>query len=133
MKDQKNLIKAALAVPATIGKTSVEGRAIDRQGYEAVTFAAVIGAGSYSAEAKIAPVLLDSDDGAGFVAVPAHKYLGSLEAVSVEIESDEVRTIGYIGDKRHARLDFEVTGILAADVSLSALAILGHPFQAPAP
>ena len=133
MKDQKNLIKAVLAVPATTGKISVEGRAIDRQGYEAVTFAAVIGAGTYSAEEMIVPAMLDSDDGTGFVAVPAHKYLGSLDEVSIVIESDEVRTIGYIGDKRYVRLDFEVAGTLASDVSLSALAILGHPFQAPTP
>jgi len=133
MKDQKNLIKAALAVPVTIGKVSVVGLVIDRQGYEAVTFASVIGAGAYSTEEKVAPVLFDSDDGTSYVVVPAHKYLGSLDAVSIVIESDEIRTIGYIGDRRYVRLDFEVTGTLAADVILSALAILGHPFQAPAP
>ena len=133
MKDQKSLLKVVSAVPISVGKVSVEGSVIDRKGYESITFAAVVGAGEYSPEANVGLDLLDSDDGIAYEAVPSNKFLGSMDAVTESLDADTVRTVGYIGDRRHVRLDFVVTGILATDVSLAALAILGYPFQAPTP
>ena len=53
MKDQKSLIDARIAVPVTVGKASVEGNAIDRTGFEAVTIAAVIGSGAYAPDKTV--------------------------------------------------------------------------------
>ncbi|PKL28547.1 MAG: hypothetical protein CVV46_06115 [Spirochaetae bacterium HGW-Spirochaetae-2] len=131
MKDQKSLIDARIAVPVTVGKASVEGNAIDRTGFEAVTIAAVIGAGAYAADKTVRTVLLESEDGIAFTEVPANKVVGDPVVADAVLGNDLVVTLGYIGDAKYTRLDYEVEGVLAADVTLYAMAVLGHPALSP--
>lgn len=131
MKDQKSLIKAVEAVAPVVGKATPTAIAIDRQGYESLTIVATLGAGAYTASLYYTPTLTESDDGTTYTAVDASKYIGDLTAVKATIAANQVSTIGYIGDKRYVKFTFTVTGTLAADVTVAAMAILGHPHLAP--
>ena len=72
-------------------------------------------------------MLLESEDGIAFTEVPANKVVGDPVVADAVLGDDLVVTLGYIGDAKFARLDYEVEGVLAADVTLYAMAVLGHP------
>ena len=131
MKDQKSLFKAQEAVAPVVGKATTTAIAIDRQGFEALTIVATLGAGAYTSSLYYTPTLTESDDNSTYTAVAADKYIGDLTAVKATIAANQVRTIGYIGDKRYVKFTFTVTGTLAADVTVGAMAILGYPHLAP--
>jgi hypothetical protein len=125
------MIKVAEAIAPVTGKATGAAIAIDRQGYESVTIATDLGAGAYTSSAYYTPTLTDSEDGTTYAAVEAGKYIGDLTPVKATLAANQVKTIGYIGDKRYVKFAFVVTGTLAADVTISAMVILGHPHLSP--
>ncbi|MGH0051931.1 MAG: hypothetical protein ACQ5SW_00890 [Sphaerochaetaceae bacterium] len=131
MKDLKSVIKAIAAIAPVSGKATAAAIAIDRQGYESVTVVSTLGAGAYTSSAYYTPTLTESDDGVTYTAVPENKYIGDLTPVKATISAAEVRTIGYIGDKRYVKFAQVVTGTLGADVIVAAVAVLGHPHLSP--
>ncbi len=131
MKDQKSVIKIVEAVAPVTGKATAAAIAIDRQGFEFLTIVADLGAGAYTASAFYTPTLTHSDDGTNYEAVDADQILGELSTVKATIAANQLTKIGYIGEKRYVKFAFVVTGTLAADVSVAAFGILGHPHLSP--
>ena len=131
MKDLKSRVKFMEAAAPAVAKADIEGEDIDLKGYRSCLFEAVIGAGAYETGKEVEIVLEESDDGTTYTAVDEDHYDGDLSAVDDTLAADEYREIQYHGYKRYARLSFDVTGTLAADVLLGAWVILGHPHLAP--
>jgi hypothetical protein len=128
-KDLKNSIleKVALNIQAISSNTTTDGAAIDTKGYQSVTFvlqSATLTDGTYT------PVIEESDTGA-FAgeenAVADADLLGTEAAAAFAAADDnEVRRIGYVGNKRYVRLTL-VSASTSTGGTLGAVAILGHP------
>lgn len=131
MKDLLSKIMFLEAAAPAVAAADIEGEDIDLKGFGSCVFGAVIGAGAYAATKKVAPVLEESDDGTTYTAVDSAHYDGDLTAVAATIAANEYRLIQYKGYKRYARLSFDVTGTLDANVLLGAWVILGNPQLAP--
>ena len=110
MKDQKSLLNVVQAVAPTSGKVTTTAIAIDRQGYESLTIAALLGPCVYTSGIYITPTLTESDNGTDYTAVDSNKYIGDLTPVKATLAATQVSTIGYIGDKRYVKFTFTVTG-----------------------
>jgi hypothetical protein len=128
-KDLKNSIleKVALNIQAISSDTTTDGAAIDTKGYQSVTFvlqSATLTDGTYT------PVIEESDTGAFSGeenAVADADLLGTEAAAAFAATDDnEVRRIGYVGNKRYVRLTL-VSASTSTGGTLGAVAILGHP------
>ena len=137
MRDQaNNLTIRPVIAPGTYndaGTTPWVGAVIDRAGYESLTYA--INTGTLSdANATYAVLLEESDasnmDGANAVA-DADLIGTEADAGFTFADDGEARKLGYIGNKRYTRLTITPTGADDGDSPISAVAILGHPHQAP--
>ena len=128
-KDLKNSIleKVALNIQAISSDTTTDGAAIDTKGYQSVTFvlqSATLTDGTYT------PVIEESDTGdfSGEENAVADADLLGTEAAAAFAAADdnEVRRIGYVGNKRYVRLTLVSTSTSTGG-TLGAVAILGHP------
>ena len=126
-------IRRAISPVSESGNTALVSQVIDRQGYESLVFA--IATGSIGdADATFAVLVEDDDDvafGTGAAVVDA-ELNGTEAAAGFQFDDDnEVRKIGYRGNKRYVRLTITPTGNASAAL-ISAVAILGHPALSPA-
>lgn len=134
MRDLHNNInvKRVISPVSVADNTAQVGQIIDRQGFGSLEY--IIATGSLAdADATFAVLLEESDasnmDGAA--AVADADLLGT-EALASFIFSDDdkVFKLGYKGHKRYTRLTITPSGNASAAV-LSAVAVLGHPANAP--
>ena len=107
MRDLANniLVKRALSSTRVTDNTAQVSQIIDHQGYDAVTFITNIGTIA-DTDATFTALLEESDD-SGFStsnAVADTDLIGTEAAASFQFDDDnEVRKLGYIGNKRYLR------------------------------
>lgn len=134
MKDLCNLIHPVRAIsPVSVAdNTAAVSQIIDRRGFESLTF--VIATGSVADADATFTVLVEDGDAANLsdAAAVADAFLIGTEALAgFQFDDDnETRKIGYIGNKRYARLTITPANNASAAL-ISAVAILGHPAIAP--
>jgi hypothetical protein len=140
MRDMTNniLIKRVLSPVSVSDNTAQVGQIIDRLGYDALTY--IIATGSLADADATFTVLLEESDasdmtGAAAVAdadmVTQTSGTAPETAASFQYDSDnQVRKLGYIGNKRYTRLTITPANNASAGL-LSAVAVLSHPRAAP--
>lgn len=120
------LVSAAITSAKTTDGTNV----IDTAGFESVEFlllSATITDGTYT-PAITAGDASDLSDGA---AAPAGDLIGTVAGATFAAADDNlVKRIGYKGAHRYVRLDVTSAGVTTGG-TLGAVAVLGHPHDAP--
>lgn len=140
MRDQAHdlQIKRVISPVSVADNTAQVGQIIDRLGYEVLTYVIAIGSVA-DADATFTALLEESDAAnmAGANAVADADMIsqtsGALPeaAASFQFDSDDqVRKLGYIGNKRYTRLTITPANNASAAL-LSAIAVLGRPQTAP--
>lgn len=132
MKDlrSKIFVTPAVALASSTGTATGAGTAIDTLGYDSVTFS-ITPHSAHSTSTLAFEVQDSTASGSGFAAV-SNDYLVGVES-GLTISSgatSTVKTIGYVGGKRYARLLYTPNGT-ATGVVFSANAILGDPNDFP--
>jgi len=134
MRDLHNNIapKRAISPVSVSDNTAQVGQIIDRQGFNSLEY--IIAIGSVADADATFTVLLEEGDASNLsdaVAVADKSLLGTEVLAGFQFDSDNtVRKLGYIGVKRYTRLT--ITPVNNASAALiSAVAVLGHPANAP--
>ena len=140
MRDKAHniLVQRVISPVSVADNTAQVGQIIDRLGFESLTY--LINTGSIADVDATFTVLLEESDAAnmsGAVAVAdadmVSQTAGALPeaAASFQFDSDDqVRKLGYVGNKRYTRMT--ITPALNASAALmSAVAVLGHPNSMP--
>lgn len=135
MKDLTNNIqvKRVLSPVSVADNTAQVGQVIDRAGYESVTYAILTGSIA-DADATFTVLLEECDTSGGtYTAVADADMISQAAGTAPETaaafqfdDDNEVRKIGYIGNKRYTRLTITPVNNASAAV-LAAVALLGHP------
>lgn len=133
MRDLMNNInvKPVIAPAVVTDNTAQVGAAVDRAGYESVTY--VIQTGTLAdADATFTALLEESDSsGSGYTAVADVDLIGTEALASFTFAEDgKCLKIGYKGAKRYTKLTVTPANN-TGNAPLSAIAILGHPASAP--
>jgi hypothetical protein len=125
MRDSYHSLGAVLALAPAVQSASVDGVAIDTKGYNSLTFAlntgAIVSAGDFSAKVQHSDA-----SGSGFEDAPAGSYFSNAPATLAASTSYK---LGYIGDKRYARIVLTKAG--GTSIAAGATAILGNAAVAP--
>lgn len=131
-------VKRVLSPVSVSDDTAQVGEIIDRLGYDSLTY--VIATGSIADANATFAVLLEHGDAANLsdaAAVADADMISQTSGTPPETaaafqfdDDNEVRKIGYIGNKRYTRLTITPTGNGSAAL-LSAVAVLAHPHSAP--
>lgn len=135
MRDLHNNIHVARAIsPVSVSDTTAQvSQIIDRQGYQSLEFLIAIGSVA-DADATFVVLVEDGDDSDlvdDGAAVTDANLLGTEVLAGFQYDDDnEVRKIGYIGDKRYVRLTITPVNNASAAV-IAAVAVLGHPNYTP--
>ena len=127
-KDINSIVKAVNAKTSeTITNTTpVVGEIIDTDGFNSVSFALMCSAYT-SGNISISKVEESDDSGmSGATEVDAARLIGSLPTVDAAGESAQV---GVVSNKRY--LQVTVVGADTPSATVSAVAVKGHPFNAP--
>ena len=140
MRDMANSIqvKRVLSPVSVADNTAQVGQIIDRLGYDSLTY--IIALGSIADADMTATVLLEEGDAANLsdaAAVADADMISQTSGTAPETaagfrfdDDDEVRKLGYIGNKRYTRLTITPAANASAAL-LGAVAVLGHPHSAP--
>ncbi len=147
MKDMSNNIKVVSALAAAVyGSADVNGSAVDRQGFESVTFAMSVGAegDTLTGSLYIQVEMEHSDDNstwtdcaAADIIVPKDQTVVVDGTNSIVFKADDgaeapvVFKVGYKGGKRYSRLVYNKEGTHSNGTPAAALAILGHASMLP--
>lgn len=140
MKDSVSgvLLKRALSPVSVSDNTAQVSEIIDRQGYESLMFGVLIGSVA-DADATFSVLVEhgDASDLSDAAAVPDDMLLSQDPDTAPEAaagfqfdDDDQVRKIGYVGDKRYVRATITPSGNASAAL-LAAFAALGHPEYGP--
>lgn len=134
MQDLHNNIhvKRVLSPVSVSDNTAQVGQIIDRQGFDSVEYVIAIGDVA-DADVTFAVLLEEGDDAnlSDAAAVADADLLGTEALAGFQFDDDnEVRKLGYKGNKRYTRLTITPSGNASAAL-LSAVAVLGHPELAP--
>jgi len=140
MRDQANNLQIKRVIsPVSVSDTTAQvGQIIDRLGYESLTYLIVLG--SIADADMTAAVLLeesDASDMTGAAAVADADMISQTSGTAPETAAgfkfdsdDQVRKLGYIGNKRYTRLTITPAANASAAL-LAAVAVLGHPNSMP--
>jgi len=125
-------VKRVLSPVSVADTTAQVGQIIDRQGFDALEY--VIATGSIADADATFTILLEEGDDASLTdaaAVADADLLGTETLAAFQFDDDnEVRKLGYKGNKRYTRLTITPVGNASAAL-LSAVAVLGYPANAP--
>lgn len=131
-------VKRVLSPASVSDNTAQVGQIIDRQGYDALTYLIAIGSVA-DADTTMAVLLEESDasDMTGATAVADADMISQLAGIAPETaggfqfdDDNEVRKIGYVGNKRYTRLTITPANNASAAV-LAAMAVLSRPQVGP--
>lgn len=131
-------IKRVLSPASVSDDTPQVGQIIDRLGYESLTYAIAIGSVA-DADVTFTILLEESDDSgmSGATAVADADMISQTDGTAPETaaafqydDDNEVRKLGYVGNKRYTRLTITPANNASAAV-ISAVAVLGNPSVAP--
>lgn len=134
MRDLHNNIHVARAIsPVSVADNTAQvSQIIDRQGHQSLEF--LIATGSVADADATFVVLVEDGDDSGLsdaASVTDANLLGTEALAGFQFDDDnEVRKIGYIGDKRYVRLTVTPVNNASAAV-IAAVAVLGHPNYTP--
>lgn len=140
MRDMSHNIQVKRVVsPVSVAdNTAAVGQIIDRLGYDSLTY--IIATGSIADDNATFAVLLEESDAAnmdGAAAVADADMISQTSGTAPEAaagfqfdDDNEVRKLGYVGNKRYTRLTITPSGNGSAAL-LSAIAVLGNPAKAP--
>ncbi len=133
MKDLRSYFKdsqsAALAYTTVTGTATGAGtNVIDRQGYESVTF--FIHNHACNGTGVVSFSMQSGSASGSLSAVATSNIVGATSGFFTSGTTGVVKSIGYIGGDRYVRLDYSATGT-ATGATLSAVAVLGSPLEAP--
>lgn len=134
MRDLHNNIDVRRVIsPVSVADNTAQvGQIIDRQGYRSLEY--IIATGSIAdADATFAVLLEESDDSgmSGATAVADADLTGTEALAEFQFDDDnETRKLGYKGHKRYTRMTITPSANASAAL-LSAVAVLGHPENAP--
>lgn len=135
-KDNHNSIypRVALNTQAISTNTTTNGNWIDTATYGSLEF--ILQSGTIT-DGTYTPLIQDADESDySDAAAVADDYLlpagGGAEAAADFVAADDNtnKRLGYIGGKRYVRLSIVSTGVTTGG-TLSAIALLGHPQEAP--
>lgn len=140
MRDMVNNIQVKRAIsPVSVSDDTAQvSEIIDRLGYDSLTFMIAIGSIA-DANATFAVLLEDgdqanlSDNAAVADADMISQTPGTAPETAAAFQYDddnEVRKVGYVGNKRYVRLTITPSGN-ASGALLSAIAVLGNPHSRP--
>ena len=140
MRDMTSGVQLKRAIsPVSVADTTAQvSQIIDRQGYQALTF--LIATGAIADADATFTVLVEHGNDSGLsdaAAVADDMLLSQLAGTAPETaaafqfdDDNEVRKIGYVGDKRYVRPT--ITPVATASAALlAAVALLGNPDLAP--
>jgi len=121
----------APAAAAQIDNTALVGTAIDRAGFDSLTYIILTGTLA-DVDATFAVLLEESDaSGSGYAAVDDKDLIGTEALAGFTFAADGAcLKLGYKGGKRYTRLTITPANNTGA-APISAMAILGHPSSAP--
>ncbi|TDR94199.1 hypothetical protein [Enterovirga rhinocerotis] len=132
------LVKRVLSPVSVADNTALVGQVIDRQGFDSLAYLIATGAIA-DADATFSVLLEESDAAnmAGATAVPDIDMNSQDPALAPEAAAgftfasdDQVRKLGYVGNKRYTRLTITPASNASAAL-VSAIAVLGRPDRAP--
>lgn len=132
--DIANDIHPIRAISPVVGTddTPLVSQIIDTQGYNSLAF--LIATGTLADADATFTVLVEEGDAANLsdAAAVADKHLTGTETLASFAfgDDDETRKIGYVGDKRYVRLTITPANN-TGNAPISAIALLGHPSNAP--
>lgn len=134
MRDQLNTMHPITAIaPAVVSDNTAQvGAVVDTKGFRSLTFVIATGALA-DADATFTALVEEGDqaDMSDATAVADGDLVGTEALAGFASDDDsETRKIGYVGDKRYARLTITPSGNSGA-AHLAAVAILGGPNEAP--
>jgi hypothetical protein len=125
MRDLYHNIGALLALAPAVKTAAGDGVAIDLLGYESVAFivntGAIAGAGDFGIKVQHSDA-----SGSGWEDAPAGTFFTNAPAT---LAASTAYKLGYIGDKRYARLALTTAG--GTSIAAGAVAVLGRPHNAP--
>ena len=134
MRDLHNSIavRRAISPQSVADTTALVSEIIDMQGFQSLEF--LIATGSIADADATFTVLVEDGDNSSLTdnaPVADAQLLGTEALAAFQFDDDnEVRKIGYRGYKRYVRLT--ITPVANASAALiSAVAVLGHPADAP--
>lgn len=143
MRDLASMIKSVPMIgPASFNADNTSS-AVDRQGFDSVTFEINIGVGgiTFDTTNKVEFKATHSDDNVTYTAVtdadvlmPAGQTVGSGGIVKSLIAAHAAASstkIAYIGGKRYTKMQADFSGTHGAATPIAAIAILSHPARAP--
>ena len=144
MRDSTHNFGAVSAVAPAVLADDPAPIAVDRQGFEALTFVLMLGVGGigFTNTNRIDFVLEHSDDGAAWDPVDATNVLGAAVDDAGIVLSQRaahpaatVHRFGYVdgtpGERRYVRLRPDFNGTHGTGTPIAALAILGKPRNLP--
>jgi hypothetical protein len=142
MRDLYSNIAVQQTLDPQVVKTDQESDLVDHQGYDSIDHHVAVGQSgdTLSGTVKFDLKILhgDESDGSDMAAVAATDVIGATpdtDGVFATIDADgedgNVYCIGYIGSKRYSRIVVDATGTHTNGTPIGALAVLGHPAQAP--
>jgi hypothetical protein len=130
-------VKRVLSPVSVADNTAQVGQVIDRQGYDSLAYLILTGS---LADADVTfTVLLEESDasGSGFAAVADADMVSQTSGTAPETaagfqfdDDNEVRKIGYVGNKRYVRVTITPANNAAAGL-LAAVAVLENAEQKP--
>lgn len=134
MRDLHNNIHTERAIsPVSVADTTAQvSQIIDVDGYQSLEFLILIGAVA-DVDATFTVLVEDGDESdlSDAVAVADANLLGTEVLAGFQFDDDnEMRKIGYIGNKRYVRLTITPVANASAAV-IAATALLGHPASVP--
>jgi hypothetical protein len=119
-------------VAATTDNTAYVSTVLDRKDYDSAVFAALIGANT-DVDATFVVLIEESDlPGSGFTAVADADLNGTEILAGFQFDDDnELRKIGYVGNKRYVRATITPANNAAGNIFLAGVWILGNAAQKP--
>lgn len=126
------LVKRAISPVVSASDTAIVSEIIDTRGFQSLEF--LIAIGTFTDSNATATVLVEDGDNSALsdnAAVVDAELLGTeAEAAFNYGDDNEVRKIGYIGNKRYVRLTITPSGN-GGDLPIAAIAVLANPYDAP--
>ena len=145
MRDLASIVQPAVS----IGPDSLDADntpiAIDRQGYDSLTYAILVGVGgiTFSGTNKVEFKLTHSDDNSTYTAVtdddvlmPSGQTVGAggiVRSLTAAHPAPSAVKIGYIGNKRYTKMLADFSGTHGTATPIAVTALLGHPAKGPVP
>ncbi len=125
-RDLYSNIGLAQAIVPAVKSAAGDGIAIDTKGYSSIAF--IVNTGAIASDGDFGVAIQESDTttGGDFTAAGAEFVDSNAPAT---LAASSIYKLGYRGNKRYVRLQLTKAG--GTSIALGAVAVLGHPHDAP--